>query len=99
MSKILKFSFAVLTACLTIGSLSSFTTLDASYWYYNEALGSNFNDPGNWQKNPVEGVSCGAGEQIPCRTNDQLTEEQLETMLASNPGTNLFDEVSERAIQ
>lgn len=99
MSKFLKISFAVLTACLTIGSLSSFTNLDADYWYYNEALGSSFNNPENWQKEPVDGVSCGAGEQIPCRTNDQLTEEQLATMLATHPGANLFDEVSERAIQ
>lgn len=99
MLKFFKVSFAVLTACLTIGSLSSFRNFEATHWYYDGPETSGFNNRDNWQPAPVDGVDCGDEEDIPCRTDNELTEQQLIDMLAANPGANLFNEVSKRAGQ
>ena len=98
MSKLFKISFAVMTACLTIGSLSSFRNLDATKWYYNGSAfpQSEFNQIDNWSDEEVSEVSCGEDLDIPCQTNEEMTENQLEALLESNQGEDLFTHVSKR---
>lgn len=95
--KFIKISFAVLTACLTIGSLSSFRNLSATTWYYDgSADPGQFNLIGNWSDEEAPGVTCGEDLDIPCQTNQEMTEDQLETLLENNPGEDLFTHVSKR---
>lgn len=98
MSKLFKISFAVLTACLTIGSLSSFRNLDATIWHYNGSplLEAEYNDINKWQEQPVSGVTCGSNQDIPCQTTEEMTQDELEDFLENNTGTALFSKVSKR---
>lgn len=91
MIRFFKISFAVMAACLTIGSLSSFTANSANfYWHYNgDDDPANFNTPGLWSVDSSP-ETCSSGDrpcQIPTETDNPS---ELQAILTMNPGTALY---------
>ena len=90
--KFIKISFAVLAACLTIGSLSSFTKENNSYyWHYNgDADPENFNEIGEWSGSATP-ETCSSGNR-PCQiTTATNNPSELAAVLSMHEGTELLD--------
>lgn len=96
MLKFFKVSFAVLTACLTIGSLSSFTNLDDTWYYHGPNDETEFNNPDHWLPTEPANVSCGGSINIPCMLNQTVSENDLPALLADHPESDIFDIANKR---
>ncbi len=96
MSKYFKLSFAVLTACLTIGSLSSFKSFDGPWYYHGPNDETEFNNPDHWLPSEPTGVSCGGSINIPCMLTQPVSENDLPALLAGHPEDDIFDIANKR---
>src|SRR5690606_32621654 len=67
-------------------------------WYYKGPTDdpSEFNNPDNWQPEPIAGVECDGTEDIPCSTNELMDYPGLQSLLSSHTGSLLFTKVSRR---